>query len=160
MKTQLYKEISKGIWEYRTTDLECVCRVNADLVTGPNGTTSGKFTNKLRLIANTSGNDDKRSNSGQLMPPAPERCPADVRYEEVNLIEKAQFATPCPSVLRQRERTFTVDFLAGETVDVSNLQSSQVQLVAWGGGRTRASDQLQAIAQREGRLLWGRYKGQ
>ena len=153
LKTEFYKEISKGTWEYRVTDFQCLVRVNSDLVTGPNGATSGNLTNKLRLIS-TTGNDDKRSNSGQLQPPAPERCPADVRYEETALIEKAQFATPCPSVLRPRERTYSVDFLAGQTVNVQPGSSASQAML------TTASSQLQALAQREGRLLWGRYKGQ
>ena len=159
LKTERYKELSKGVWDYRTTDFQCVVRVNTDLVSGPNNVTSGPNTNKLDLIAATTGNEDKRSNSGQNLPPAPERCPADVRYEEVNLKAKAQFADPCPTVLRQRERTYTVDYLAGQTVNAS-VSNPSILLLPFGGGGSVAQNQLQAIAIREGRLLWGRYKGQ
>ncbi len=151
LKSEQWKEKSKGIWEYRINTFQSLVRVKSELVTNPDGGTNKPFTNKLNLIY--ASGDDKQSNSGQLLPAAAERCPADVRLEEAFLQEKAYFQDPCPTVLRQRERTYQVDYLAGTLVPVGTTSASTSLLAT-------ARQQLRAIAQREGRLLWGRYKGQ
>jgi|GEM_PF-4366207 len=154
IETETYKEISKGVWDYRVDTLACLVVVNPALVKSPDGSGSGPLSNKLQLIYSPPSSDT-RSNSGQVNPPSPERCPADVRLEEIPLKQQAFFADPCPTVLRQRERTFNVDFLAGQTVPVplNGGPSNAISL-------TTANAQLLQIARREGTLLWGRYKGQ
>jgi hypothetical protein len=154
-KIQEWKEFNKDTWEYHASSLQCLVRVNPSAVKYLTG--SEVISNKTNLIPAL--NSERRlSNSGQELPPAPERCPTECNYEEKNIEEKVIFGDICASDLNPRERTFTVEFLAGRME--SALKPGEVVLQSTTGGRSAASQQLQAIAQREGRLLQGRYKGQ
>lgn len=131
--TEEYKQVGKGTpgtWEKKTDSLQSLVRINPDIAeSGPSG-------NKLSLFSDNTGGREV-SNSGQLTPPAPERCPVSFSVEEKNILATAKFKDPCDSTLKERERTYSVEFL-GEN----------------------AQTQLQAIASREGKLLFGRWKGQ
>jgi hypothetical protein len=150
-----------GTWEYETISLQVLCRVKPETIEGVS-----TDNNKFNLIDDGEGSFQK-SNSGQLIPQAPERCPLDCSTEQSNIEAFAYFSDPCASNLKQRERTFSVDFLAGVHQSASSgsgFSSSRETTVGFSqsasSGGTPAHGQLQAIAQREGRLLWGRYKGQ
>ncbi len=151
---QEWKELNKDNWNYRSSSYQCLVRVKSELVKYQ--TDSKVISNKLNLIYATG--ESRTSNSGQEVPPAPERCPTELNYEENNIEEKALFADTCASDLKQRERTFNVEFLSGR--QEPSLRPGEVVIYAQGGSGTVASNQLQAIAQKEGRLLQGRYKGQ
>ncbi|MBD2771179.1 hypothetical protein [Iningainema tapete] len=154
LKTEEWTELNKNTWKYSTNSYEPLVRVNPDLA---NESPDGIFTTKSNLVY--AAGETKVSNSGQLVPPAPERCPPEYTIEENNIEEKAIFSDLCANNLKQRERTYTVDFLAGRVEPA--LRPGEVVVYAIGGGASsQASAQLQALAQREGRLLQGRYKGQ
>lgn len=131
--TEEYKQVGRGTpgtWEKKTDSLQSLVRINPDIaLPGPSG-------NKLSLFSDNTGGRET-SNSGQLTPPAPERCPVSFSVEEKNISATAKFRDPCDSDMKERERTYSVEFL-GEDAEV----------------------QLQELASREGKLLFGRWKGQ
>lgn len=153
--TQEWKEINKDTWDYRSTTLKCLIRVNQDLAEAEE---DSEISNKLNLISATDNNIHRISNSGQEVPPAAERCPPHCTFEENNIEEKVIFGDICNSNLKQRERTFTVDMLSGRLEPV--LKPGETFTYSNTGGSSAAAAQLRAIASREGRLLRGRYKGQ
>ncbi|MBD2489006.1 hypothetical protein [Aulosira sp. FACHB-615] len=151
--SQEWKEINKDTWDYRSETLKCLVRVNQDLVKAEE---NSEVSNKINLIYATG--EHRISNSGQEVPQAAERCPPHCTFEENNIEEKIIFGDICASNLKQRERTFTVDMLAGRLEPV--LKPGEVVVYSSTGSGSAAAGQLQALAQREGRLLRGRYKGQ
>ncbi|MFB2769829.1 hypothetical protein ACE1AT_11150 [Pelatocladus sp. BLCC-F211] len=153
---QEWRELNKDSWEYRAFSYKCLVRINPELVKYQAG--SKIISNKTNLIADSKVSVRRVSNSGQEVPPAPERCPPCCTFEESNIEEKATFADPCSGSFKQRERTFNVEFLAGKSETV--LKPGEVRVYSITGGSSAAHSQLQAIAKREGRLLWGRWKGQ
>ncbi|AUB37526.1 hypothetical protein COO91_03471 [Nostoc flagelliforme CCNUN1] len=156
-KIEQWEETTKGIWDYEYSSYQPLIKVKPDLaeVKPSESGTRGPTSNKLDMLY--AAGDRQTSNSGQLAPAAPERQPPEFTIEEEDLEEKITFAVPGGSSnLRPRERTFTVDFLAGRFK--RGLKRGEVE-VSLGGG-TVANNQLKAIAQREGRLLLGRNKGQ
>ena len=146
--TEEYKQLKKGspgTWGYETSVLQSLVRINPDIAEG------GQFGNKTDLVTDDKNSNYQISNSGQLTPPAPERCPVDFSIEEVNLEGKATFNDPCESNLKPRERTYNVEFLAGSPIQNENIFTV---------GADSRQAQLDAIASREGKLLFGRWKGQ
>lgn len=151
-----WAEENKDIWTYEFSVRSPLVKVKPERVIvepGSSRGTRGPRSNKLNLIY--SNGERKTSNSGQLAPPAPERRPAEFQMEEEDIEEKVQFAIP-NSNFRPRQRTFSVEFLAGEFRP--GLRKGEVEI-----GRSASSfakNQLQEIARREGNLLIGRSKGQ
>ncbi|MBD2437368.1 hypothetical protein [Nostoc sp. FACHB-110] len=155
LNNQTWREINKDTWEYYSYSLKSLVRVNQDLVKYQ--ADSKIISNKLDLI--DAGDGERRiSNSGQEVPQAAERCPSKCTFEENNIEEKVIFGDICNSNLKQRERTFTIDMLAGRLEP--SLQPGEVATYSTTGSNSAAASQLIAIASREGRLLRGRYKGQ
>ncbi|MEH2067918.1 MAG: hypothetical protein V7K47_07080 [Nostoc sp.] len=154
-KTETWEETSKDIWEYEYYTYQPLIKVKPDLAeVGSETGTQGPTSNKLDLLY--ADGSRQTSNSGQLAPPAPEREPAPFTAEEEDLEEKVTFLIlGGNSNLRPRERVFTVECLA--SVTKPGLKRGEVTVSL---GTTQANNQLRAIAQREGRLQWGRYKGQ
>ncbi|MEH1780888.1 MAG: hypothetical protein V7L26_17595 [Nostoc sp.] len=155
-KVETWNETSKGIWEYEFYSYQPLVKITPDsVVVGTNSGTAGPTSNKLDMIY--ADGDHQTSNSGQLAPPAPERRPALFTMDDLDLVEQVTFAAPGGNPnLRPRQRSFSVDFLAGQFK--SGLARGEVEISS--SGDTEASNQLLALALREGRLLWGRYKGQ
>lgn len=151
---QEWTELNKNTWQYSTFSYEALVRFKPELVTYQAG--SKINSNKTNLIYSTG--ETRASNSGQELPPAPERRPADYSYEENRLEEKALFFGVEVGGVKPRERTFTVDFLASRVEPT--LLPGEVALYSTTGSSTAAASQLQAIATREGRLVLGRYKGE
>lgn len=154
--TQEWKELNKDNWRYSNFGLQSLVRVNPELVKFFAG--SETISNKTDLIANPNNSVTRTSNSGQETPPAAERCPGCATYEENNIEEEAKFFDPCLSDLKQRERTFSVDMLASRKERI--LNPGEIVIGQTTGSNTPAAIQLRALAQREGRLLRGRSKGQ
>ncbi|QSJ14602.1 hypothetical protein JYQ62_22140 [Nostoc sp. UHCC 0702] len=136
ISTEEWKQLSKGVsptWSYRISNSQVLARVKPDIATkGPQG-------NKTALVDDGTSKYEI-SNSGQLSPPAAERCPVNFNIQEQNIEGKAKFQDPCNSDLKPRERTYQVDMLPS--------------------GLEIAKSKLNEIASREGRLLLGRWKGQ
>lgn len=156
-KVDTWEETTKGIWEYEYYSYQPLIKVKPDLAeVGKETGTRGPTSNKLDMLY--AAGDRQTSNSGQLAPAAPERQPPEFTTEEEDLEEKITFAIPgAGNNLRPRERTFSVDCLAGRFKPA--LKKGEVDISSGGSG-TAASNQLRAIAGREGQLLLGRSKGQ
>ncbi|MFN6475368.1 hypothetical protein [Nostoc sp. DedQUE07] len=156
LKVETWEEPTKGIWEYEYYSYQPLIKTKPDLAEVGNQTgTRGPTSNKLDMLY--ASGDRQTSNSGQLAPAAPERQPAEFATEEVDLEQQVTFAVPGGvSDLRPRERTFSVDFLAGQLKPA--LKRGEIEIS--GSGNTEAINQLKAIAEREGQLLLGRNKGQ
>jgi hypothetical protein len=108
-------------------------------------------------VPDSSGSESRRSNSGQEQPPAAERCPT-WSYEENNIEEEVIFGDGCASQFKERERTYSVEFLAGRKEP--SLRPGEVVIYSISGGRSATANQLLYIARNEGRKLRARYKGQ
>jgi hypothetical protein len=154
--TQEWKQLNRDTWRYSSFTSQSIVRVDPELVKYQAG--SKVISNKCDLIADSTKSVTRTSNSGQELPPATEHRPADYSIEENSIEEKALFTDLCNLNFKPRERTFSVDFLAGRVERV--LQPGEVTFYQITGSGTAASNQLQAIAGREGRLLRGRAKGQ
>jgi hypothetical protein len=151
---QEWKKTNKDTWEYKSSGTECLVRVNKDAVVFKND--SDTDSNKLTLIPNPELSIRRVSNSGQEVPPATERCPAEMNIEDKQIKVSQAFSDACNNNLKPRERTFSVDFLAGRLEPYLAPGEAVIGL----GGDSKAKTQLRAIAFREGRLLRGRDKGQ
>ncbi len=150
---QEWKELSKDVWEYSTFTLQPQVRVNPESI-DPEGemSASQRVQQKLQLILATS--EKRISSSGQEVPPAAERCPVtDNKIEENQVSAEANFEDICENNFKPRERTYSADFLAGRQFDMR----PGIFTISTG---SPAEIQLENIARTEGRLLWGRYKGQ
>ncbi|MBD2570012.1 hypothetical protein [Anabaena lutea] len=152
--TQKWKQINRNTWEYSSSSQKALVKVNKDLVKYQEG--SEVISNKLNLIPNPENNVRRSSNSGQEQPPATERRPPECTTESKQIKAEQMFSDGCANNLKPRERTFTVDMLAGKLQPI--LSSTEVSSIETDGGE--AKEQLKAIALREGRLLRGRDKGQ
>jgi hypothetical protein len=152
---QRWNELATNYWEYSTSKLSALVRVNPEAVVFTAG--SKISSNKTDLISNPEGSGTKRSNVGQTQPPATERCPDHCNYEENNIEEIALFSGICNPQFRERQRNYTVEFLAGRKEPP--LQPGSVVLLPY-NSESQAAQQLKAVALNEGLKLYGRYKGQ
>jgi hypothetical protein len=151
---QQWKKLNKNTWEYTSSSTGCLVRINKDAVSYEKD--SDTRSNKTSLIPNPELSIRRVSNSGQETPPATERCPVEFNIEEKQIKASQTFSDLCNNGLKPRERTFTVDFLAGRVEPFLAPGEAIIGLSA----DTEAKIQLRAIALREGRLLNGRNKGQ
>ena len=156
LKEQKWTEINKCNWFYEWSSREPLVQIKPERVKTESGTTQGSngpTSNKLKLIY--ADGERKTSTSGQFAPAAPERCPSKYQLEEEDIEQKVIFAIAVGDFI-QRERTFTVEYLASENRPA--LGTGEIALKS--SGNTDAHAQLEAIARREGNLLIGRAKGQ
>ena len=153
-QTQEWKKITKDTWEYKSSGTGCLVRINKDAVIFKND--SETDSNKLTLIPNPELSIRRDSNSGQEQPPATERCPAEVNIKDKQIKVSQLFANACNNGLKPRERTFSVDLLAGR-LEPYLAPGEAIQGLSVD---SEARTQLRAIALREGRLLRGRDEGQ
>ncbi|WP_414755546.1 hypothetical protein [Anabaena sp. CCY 9910] len=149
IKTEEWEQIKKGTpgtWSYKISSQQALVRVKADTASpGPNG-------NKTALVDDGTGKY-QTSNSGQLTPPAPERCPVKFTIDEINIEDSTKFTDPCESDFKPRERTYSVEVCAQARIDADDGNTFVV-------GDEPGTALLKAVASREGKLLFGRYKGQ
>ncbi|HYX17298.1 MAG TPA: hypothetical protein VE944_23675 [Nostoc sp.] len=149
-KYEEWKEIDKYTWQYENYTLKPLIKTEGGTTVEYPDDAETRSKQKLGLVYDSA--EKRRSNSGQETPPAAERRPTNTRIEENPIEYTARFEDPCSGNFKQRERTYNVEFLAG-------IQIPYAQFVI-SSGDSRANDQLKAIAQREGRLLRGRWQGQ
>ncbi|MEC4851191.1 MAG: hypothetical protein SAJ12_09275, partial [Jaaginema sp. PMC 1079.18] len=101
----------------------------------PGFSSTASLSLKLSLVQTTK--NTKRSNSGQANPPSPERFPTDAEIIEKPITGESRLPPIAGSNFREREREF-------------NLPT----------GLCTSQEQADKVAQIEGAILWGKYKGQ
>lgn len=97
------------------------------------------------------------SNSGQTVPPAPERRPPKIEYDDEQVCGEAYFAQVGGNPYKERERTYQIDYLAGR---VASPDEDTVDYSTTPPEPSCTDSQCQKIAEIEGKLLFGRHKGQ
>ncbi len=115
---------------------------------------SNKVANLLSLTVDDEASARETSNSGQQTPPAPEHCPPKAGFEDEQIKGEAHFSQLGGNPLQERERTFQIDYLEGKEVTAGTT------IPATGGSPSGPVGQCEKIAQIEGQLLYGRFKGQ
>lgn len=110
---------------------------------------------RIALVADPSSSKIETSNSGQTVPPATERRPADAGFEDKQVCGEVTFNYGGNPYV-ERSRTYQIEYLQGGVVDDDDdLVTSQK------AADEKCTDpQCQAIARIEGQLLYGRSKGQ
>ncbi|MEH2393688.1 MAG: hypothetical protein V7K21_19175 [Nostoc sp.] len=148
-KYEEWKQIDKYTWQYETYTLKPLIKTEGGSTIKYSDDVNDRAKQKLGLTFDS--DEKRRSNSGQETPPAAERRPTIKRIEENPVTYTATFQDPCSGKFKQRERTYSVDFLAGITVPNTQFYISS---------GSSANRQLEAIAKLEGKLLRGRWQGQ
>lgn len=116
---------------------------------------------KLALAHDSQSSLIEISNSGQTVPPAPERHPPKVNYEEKQVCGEATFATAGGNPYKERERTYTIEYLQGKKQIASEAEEEVDYTTDKDNDDEECNDaQCKAIAQIEGKLLFGKFKGQ
>lgn len=111
---------------------------------------------KLQLLSDDNASIDESSSSGQTVPPAPERRPEKVVFVDKRVEGQAQFSQYGGNPLKERERTYSIEYLESGVYDAST-DLGYIQNFGVGVGN---DPQCAAIAALEGQLLFGRFKGQ
>ncbi|MGK7929128.1 MAG: hypothetical protein AB4290_28475, partial [Spirulina sp.] len=134
---QGWYQIAPNDWEERYQEWESMAVAAPEAIEaiesrGESLSASGKM-----ALIQTKKTPDARSNSGQNHPPAPERFPADADIVEIAIVGEANLPPVAGNQFRDRERHYQVE-----------------------AGLLESQQQAERIAEIEGRILWGRYKGQ
>lgn len=135
-----WREKRPGVWEHTIETYGPVSRLRPETIT-PDTTTEGRYA----LITDDQGSLREESNSGQTVPPAPERQPTAASSEDKQIVGVARFSQYGGNPYKERSRTYQIDYLEG----------AEAENKLFG-----ALAQCQRIAQIEGALLYGRFKGQ
>jgi hypothetical protein len=126
---------------------------------------------KLALTRDDQNSIREVSSSGQTTPPAVEHCPAKATFEDKQVSGSARFGQYGGNTFRERERSFSVDYLQGYEADEDDLYSYSFTFAGagtdgsginngGGEGGGGAQVQCQMLAQQEGAILIGKHKGQ
>ena len=155
---ETWAEQRKGEWVHEIKAYKTLARLKPELAkdADPNLPNAQELliNQKLSLIADSSASIRETSNSGQQTPPAPEQRPPDANFEDEQITGEAQFSQFGGNTLQERERTFQIDYLEGKEI------TSGTNVPAMGGGASGPVAQCNKLAQLEGQLLYGRFKGQ
>ncbi len=111
----------------------------------------------LALVPDLQVSVRETSNSGQTVPPAPERRPAKMSYEDEQVCGHAVFAQVGGNPYKERERVYQAEYLAGR---VASPDEDTIDYSTTPPEPSCTDTQCEAIAQIEGKLLFGRHKGQ
>lgn len=136
-------------WAHTVFGSKSYCRLKPELLTDETTTNQ-----KLSLAADDSVSVREVSNSGQTVPPAPERCPPKANFYDQQVCGEARFSQHGGNPYQERERVFQIDYLAGKVQTQSNVDYTSTPI------EDCTDAQCQKIAQIEGALLYGRFKGQ
>lgn len=142
-----------GEWIHSTFGSKSMARLKPELITGETTTAQ-----KLRLFADPSISVRETSNSGQTVPPAAERRPPKAGFEDRQVCGKARFPQHGGNPYKERERTYSIDYLEGKVQTQADIDNQVNQ------DDNQEEDcrdfQCEHIALIEGKLLIGRSKGQ
>ena len=149
-KIESWTHIQGITWKHQIIGTKCLSRLHPELIRD-----NWELNQKLSMSADDSISVTEISNSGQTVPPAAERRPPRVTWVDKRTCGQAQFSQYGGNPLRERERTYSIEYLEGGIYQEES------------GGRSinLSSDdcndaQCNAIASLEGALLHGRFKGQ
>jgi hypothetical protein len=131
-----WRKIAEDDWEEYYEERESIALADPNVLdrleeSGRDLTTASKIALTIKK------REPYRSNSGQSHPPSPNRFPADAEVKEILITGETQLSSIFGSEFRARERHYQVE---------AGLLTSEAQ--------------AQRIAEIEGAILWGRYKGQ
>lgn len=138
--TEAWKEKRPGVWVHTVDSYKTVSRLKPETITSET-TINGRSA----LITDDQATVREESSSGQTIPPAPERHPPKATFEEKQIAGEAQFSQHGGNPYQERDRTFQIEYLEG--AEAENRAFA-------------ALAQCQRVAQIEGALLYGRFKGQ
>lgn len=115
---------------------------------------------RVVLVTDIGSSYREVSNVGQTVPPAVERHPEIATFQDKRVCGEARFSQYGGNPFRERERTYSIEYLGGGKVQEES--SGGVRAIALGNGYfTDCTDeQCKKIAEIEGALLYGRFKGQ
>lgn len=149
-KTERWTHRQGITWKHEIDGTKVFSRLHPELIRE-----DWEYWKKLSLASDDSVSIVEISNSGQTVPPAPERRNPIVTWVDKRTCGKAQFSQYGGNPLRERERTYSIDYLeggiyqedsSGGSIDLNNDDCNDAQ--------------CSAIALTEGALLYGRFKGQ
>ena len=139
-------------WKHQISGTKVLSRLHPELIRD-----DWEISQKLSLLADEQVSITEISNSGQTVPPAPERRPPRVTWVDKRTCGQAQFSQYGGNPLRERERTYSIEYLEGGVYQDSNSSGGS----STGSNSDDCNDaQCNAAAQIEGALLHGRFKGQ
>lgn len=142
-------------WTHTVDNYKVLARLKPELI--DEDTTTNQ---KISLLADPQASFKETSNSGHTTPPAPEHHSPDAAFEDVQVCGEARFSQYGGNPYQERERTFGVDYLEGKYKE-PEIQGVKVPMLNGSGIQSDCTDeQCRRIAQIEGALLYGRFKGQ
>ena len=135
-----WKEKRKGEWVHTVEAYKTQARLKPNIFTDDQDLNS-----RLALITDDSSSLREESNSGQTVPPAPERHVPKATFEDKQIIGEVTFSQVGSNPYKERSRTYSIDY----------LEAAEDETKMFG-----ALAQCHAIGKIEGKLLYGRFKGQ
>lgn len=152
-QTETWEKGQLGDWTHSVFGSKSLARLKPELI--KDVTTANQ---KLRLLGDPSISIRETSNSGQAVPPAPERRPRKAGFEDKQVCGKARFPQHGGNPYQERERTYQIDYLQGRVQTQADIDA---QLNEDENTIEICNDaQCEQIALIEGKLLYGRFKGQ
>lgn len=111
---------------------------------------------QLGLVPDNNANLFERSNSGQTVPPAAERRPAKVVLDNEEVCGEAIFSLYGGNPYKEKQRTYSVEYLGSRKRGIDEDTGEGIIE----DDEPCDDEQCKAIAEIEGALLAGRFKGQ
>ncbi|MGL4618740.1 MAG: hypothetical protein ACRCZS_06730 [Chroococcidiopsis sp.] len=117
---------------------------------------SNQRSQQLGLVIDNNASLFERSNSGQTVPPAAERRPQKVVINSEEACGEAIFSLYGGNPYKEKKRTYSVEYLGSRKRGINEDTGEQIVE----GIEPCDDEQCKAIAQVEGAMLAGRFKGQ
>lgn len=149
MTTETWSNTRGNEWVHTIIGSRSFCRLKPELITDE--TTAAQ---KMALAADDSISLREVSNSGQTVPPSPERCPPKSSFNDRAVCGEAHFSQYGGNPYFERERVYQIDYLEGRVQTDSDINYVEIKQ------QDCQDTQCKSIAQIEGALLYGRFKGQ
>lgn len=115
------------------------------------------------LVIDSNASFSDTSNSGQSIPPAPERALPTSQFSSRQIIGEAHFSQYGGNPYKERMKVYSVDYLVGETQAEDDItlptQVDPSEPILFIQGGIQAVKQCNALAEILGQLLYGRFKG-
>ncbi|MGL4619137.1 MAG: hypothetical protein ACRCZS_08775 [Chroococcidiopsis sp.] len=155
---------STGFWIHRINNYKTAAVVNPGYFSSqekPENMSDETFEDnqraqQLSLVPDSNASLFERSNSGQTVPPSAERCPVDVSLASESVCGKAIFSLYGGNPYKEKERSYSVEFLGDRKRGINEDTGEEIIE----DEEPCDNAQARAIAQFEGAMLAGRFKGQ
>lgn len=112
------------------------------------------------LVIDNNSSFREISNAGQTVPPAVERYPEVATFQDKRVCGEARFSQYGGNPFRERERTYSIEYLGGGKVVEESSGGVRARALGNGYFTDCTDEQCKRIAEIEGALLYGRFKGQ